>query len=211
MNKILSTFIFFIFTSLAYISGTFAGERELSLNITSNYVFRGLTQTNDKAAVQTSYQLSKIKGSLFYAGFFASNVALGAEVDIFGGLKLAFGKNDAFVLDLGAVEYLYSDDKFAPISHESYVGVQHDMSYLKYYFGEEEARYLDIGTGFNVLGDMTLLLHFGEVFATAQNGNDISVTLQKEFSSAKLGVTATYEDKTAKKESELFVYLSIDF
>lgn len=192
-------------------SGTFASERELSLNLTSNYVFRGLTQTNDKAAVQTSYQLSKIKGSLFYAGFFASNVSQGAEVDIFGGLKLAFGKNDAFVMDLGAVEYLYTDNNFAPVSHEFYAGVQYDMSYLKYYFGEEEARYLDIGTGFNVFGDMSLLLHFGEVFATAQDGNDISITLQKEFSSTTLGLTATYQDKTAIKESELFAYLSIYF
>ena len=211
MNKIFLSLTIYVFSSLLYISTSYAEERELSLNLTSNYVFRGLTQTNDKAAVQTLYKLSKINNSVFYAGFFASNVAQGAEVDIFGGLKLAFGKNDAFIIDLGAVEYLYTDNNFAPISHEFYVGVEHERTYLKYYFGEEEARYLDFGTGFDVLGDLVLLLHVGEVFATAQNGNDISITLQKEFSSTKLGVTATYENKTAAKASELFAFLTIDF
>lgn len=203
--------MFLIFSSVFYTSSTFADERELSINITSNYVFRGLTQTDDKAAVQTVYLLSKIKGSLFYAGVFASNVSLGAQVDVFGGLKLAFGKNDAFVLDLGAVEYLYTDNNFAPISHEFYAGVQYEMSYIKYYFGEEEARYLDIGTGLKMFAGTTLFLHLGEVFATAQNGNDISFTLEKEFSSTKVGITATYENKTQAKASELFAYFAIIF
>ncbi len=207
MKKVFLTLAIFILPSFAI----FATERTLSLALTSNYVFRGLTQTNDKAAVQASYQLSQSKDSGFYAGFFASNVSKGAEVDIFGGWKLAFGRGEKFIIDLGAVEYLYTDNNFAPISHEFYAGVQYEMSYIKYYFGEEEARYLDIGTGFNIFSEMELLLHFGEVFATVQNGNDISVTLQKDFSTTRLGLTATYEDKTATKESELFAFISIDF
>ena len=201
---IISLFGFFSFS-------TFATERVLSLSLTSNYVFRGITQTNDKAAVQANYRLSQSEDSGFYAGFFASNVAQGAEVDIFGGLKLAFGDQSKFIIDLGAVEYLYTDNNFKNIHHEFYAGAQYEMSYLKYYFGENEARYLDIGTGFKVLGGMDLLLHFGEVFATAQNGNDISISLQKDFGRTKLGVTATYEDKTTTKESEFFGFISVAF
>ncbi len=84
-------------------------------------------------------------------------------------------------------------------------------SYLKYYFGENEASYLDIGTGFKIVGDMNLLLHLGEVFSSAPNGNDFSVSLQKDFGRIKLGLTATYEDKTAAKETVLFAFVTVAF
>ena len=207
LKKILLALSFFIIPSF----GTLAAERTLTLSIVSNYVFRGESYTNDKAAVQASYQLSQSEDSGFYAGFFASNVSQGAEVDIFGGVKLAFGNQNKFIIDLGAVEYLYTDNNFKEISHEFYAAVQYDESYLKYYFGENEARYLDIGTGFKIWGDMDFLLHFGEVFTATPSGNDISVTLQKDFGRTKLGVTATYEDKTAAKESELFGFITVAF
>ena len=205
MKKSLLTLALFMIPFLC----AFATDRTISLSLTSNYVFRGETQTDDKAAVQAAYQLSQFKKSGFYAGFFASNVSKGAEVDIFGGWKLAFGRGDAFVLDLGAIEYMYTDNK-PTFSHEFYTGVQYEASYIKYYLGEEEAGYLDIGTGFSIAGGMELLFHFGEVFATAQNGNDASVSLQKRFDSTIVGLTATYEDKTTTKESELFAFISID-
>jgi len=56
-----------------------------------------------------------------------------------------------------------------------------------------------------------LLLHFGEVFETTQNGNDFSVTFQKDFEIVRVGLTATYEEKTPTKESELFAYISTGF
>ncbi len=207
MKKILFLLSLFIIPFV----GSIADESTLTVGLTSNYIFRGLTQTEDKAAVQVNYQLSEIKNTGFYVGAFASNVAKGAEVDIFGGWKLAFGKDDAFILDLGAIEYLYTDDNFAPISHDLYAGVQYKKTYLKYYLGEEEALYLDIGTGFNIVGDIELLLHFGEVFATAQNGNDASVTLQKYFGSTKVGLAATYEDKTSNKKMKAFAFIYKEF
>lgn len=205
MKKVLLALIFFIVPFLS----TFATESTISLEVTSNYVIRGVTQTNDKTAIQAAYQVSQSDDLGFYTGIFASNVAKGTEVDIYGGL--AFGSGDAFVLDVGVIEYLYTDTTFAPASHEFYIGMQYDKSYIKYYFGEEKARYLDIGTGFNILGGMDLLLHFGEVFSTAQDGNDFSVTLQKDFEAIRVGLTATYEDKTPAKESELFAYISTGF
>ncbi|MDH5396252.1 MAG: TorF family putative porin [Gammaproteobacteria bacterium] len=204
--KKLILFTLLFFTALS----SFATERELSLTLTSNYVFRGVTQTADKAAVQANYQLSQNKDSGFYAGFFASNVSAGAEVDVFGGLKFKFG-NSALEMDIGAIEYLYTDNKFKDFYHELYAGLQYEKSYIKYYFGEKEARYLDIGTGFTVLGSLDLLLHFGEVFNSTDNGNDFSISLQKEFSSVVLGATATYEDKTVDKKSKLFAFIKKSF
>lgn len=205
MKKIPLISILFIFSSF----GAFAAEQTLSLALMSNYVIRGVTQTNDKTAIQAAYQVSQSDDLGFYAGIFASNVAKGTEVDVYGGL--AFGRGDGFILDVGAIQYLYTDSAFASDTHEIYVGIQYDKSYLKYYFGKDDAGYLDIGTGFNILGGIDLLLHFGEVSSTTQNGHDVSVTLQKDFEIIRVGLTATYEDKTPAKESELFAYISTAF
>jgi len=205
MKKILLSLSFLMLSS-----SVFAMEGDLSLSLTSNYIFRGITQTDDKAAVQANYQISQAEDAGFYAGGFASNVAEGAEVDIFGGFKFAFGNQNKFVIDVGAIEYMYTVQK-PTFSHDTYVGLQYGMSYIKYNFGEEEARYLDIGTGFVIFGDAELLFHFGEVFSTAQDGNDFSISLQKKFARILLGVTATYEDKTPAKKSNTFAYITVDF
>lgn len=204
----------FVYTLLIFnISTTavIAAEQTLDFTLTSNYVFRGLTQTSDKAAVQVDYQLFQKENTGFYLGAFASNVAKGAEVDVFGGFKFPLFKQSDFTVDVGGIEYLYTDNDFAPISHDVYAGLEYKSAYVKYYFGEEEAVYLDIGAEFKLFTDTALLLHFGEVFKTAQNGNDFSLSLEKEFDSFTAGLTTTYEDKTANKESELFLYLSSGF
>ena len=205
LKKILLVLSFFMIPSLSL----FAAERVLELTLTSNYVFRGDTQTNDKAAVQANYAWIQGEDAGFYAGFFASNVSQGAEVDVFGGFKLPLGN---LILDFGAIEYMYTDSNFKDFSHEFYASVQYDLTYLKYFFGENEATYLDIGTGFKVFADMELLVHYGEVFVAGNpGGNDYSVSLQKEFNSVNLGVTATYEDKAPTKDSEFFAFISVDF
>ena len=211
MKKILLIISFCIFPSLT----VFSAERVLTLTLTSNYVFRGDSQTIGKAAVQANYQISEKQDSGFYAGAFTSNVSRGAEVDLFGGYKIPLGKRNKVIVDLGAVEYLYTDTNFAPISHEFYVGMEYELSHLKYFFGENEARYIDLGIGFYSVGDLETLLHFGHAFSQAGNGNgngnDISASLQKDFGRTRIGLTATHEDKSEKNESNLTVFISIDF
>lgn len=189
----------------------FAAERSLSLSLQSNYVFRGETQTDDKAAVQANYEISQYKDSGFYAGFFGSNVAQGAEIDIFGGFKLTLGEHKNIVIDLGAVEYLYTDNNFAPISHDIYAGVQYELSHGKMYFGENGARYIDLSLGFYTFADMELLLHYGNTSGTSRNGNDYGFTLQKLIGTTQVGLSATYEDKTAAKETRIFAFVSSGF
>lgn len=205
-------FLGFVLSFFSFlITGVYAAEDKVSVALTSDYVFRGVTQSNNKSAIQPAYQLSQEEDLGFYAGIFASNVAQGSEVDVYGGLALGVGNDDAFIFDIGAIEYLYTDPGFAPASHETYIGVQYDKTYLKYYFAEENVRYLDIGTGFEVWGGIDLLLHFGEVFGGLQNGNDYSVTLQKDFTVIRVGLTATQEDKTVDKASNVFAYVSTGF
>lgn len=73
--------------------------------VTSDYVFRGVSQTQENPALQGGVDLTN--GGL-YAGAWASNVdfadSTDAEVDLYGGWKPEVA---GWNLDLGAIAYLY--------------------------------------------------------------------------------------------------------
>jgi len=74
--------------------------------LTTDYVFRGITQTNGNAAVQGYAELQAF--DWVYAGIWASNVSFlysgSAEIDLYGGLRHTW---DNLTLDLGFVYYAY--------------------------------------------------------------------------------------------------------
>ena len=207
MNKLA---LVIILSSLPLVNA-FSYESKFSVEMTSNYVFRGISQSNDKTVLQGAYQVSQEEDLGFYGGLFASKVTKGTEFDVYAGLALDLGNDGNFILDIGAIEYLYTDTTFAPASHEIYAGLQYESAYVKYYFGEENARYLDLGIGFELFDSVDLLFSFGQVSSTSQNGNNASVTLQKDFEVVRLGLRATYEDKTTQKDSHVLAYISTGF
>lgn len=85
-----------------------ARAQDVSWNaaVTSDYVFRGVSQTQENPAVSTGVDLTK---GAFYAGAWASNVDFGddadAEVDLYGGWRPEVA---GWALDLGGVAYLYT-------------------------------------------------------------------------------------------------------
>ena len=76
-----------------------------NLGVTSDYVFRGYSQTSEDPAIFGGVDVTA--GS-FYAGAWASNVDFGddtdAEVDIYGGYRTEVS---GFAVDVGVVGYLY--------------------------------------------------------------------------------------------------------
>ncbi|GAB0057187.1 hypothetical protein SIID45300_01510 [Candidatus Magnetaquicoccaceae bacterium FCR-1] len=85
-----------------------------NVGVVSNYLFRGLTQTWDKPAVQGGIDYSHASG--LYAGTWISNVsdkffADGwAEIDLYGGYN---GKiNDDWTWTVGTIGYLYPSANF---------------------------------------------------------------------------------------------------
>ena len=94
-----------------------------NVGLYSQYIFRGLTQTNRKPALQGGFDYSHSSG--VYIGTWASNIswlkenfstAAGTtgqydtggslEMDIYGGYKGTFGKSD-FTYDAGLLYYWY--------------------------------------------------------------------------------------------------------
>ena len=102
----------------------FAGGT-ISYNVaaTSDYVFRGFTQTAGDPAIQGGIDYSH---GLFYVGGWASNVDFADyELDLYAGIKPVYKD---FTFDLGAVYYNYNDDSLdstevkAAVSHPFYKG-----------------------------------------------------------------------------------------
>ena len=74
-----------------------------NVGATSDYLFRGLTQTAKDPAVFGGVDMT---AGLFYAGAWASNVDWGVETDLYAGVKPVLGP---VTFDLGAIYYGYPD------------------------------------------------------------------------------------------------------
>ncbi|MDD3517858.1 MAG: TorF family putative porin [Chromatiales bacterium] len=86
-------------------SGTAMAEVEFNIGATSNYLWRGLTQTEDGAAIQGGIDYSHDSG--FYAGAWTSNVKFGDsgyELDGYFGFGKEFGD---LGVDVGYIYYAY--------------------------------------------------------------------------------------------------------
>jgi len=73
-----------------------------NLTITSDYVSRGVSQTNNQPAVQAGLDLVSDEG--LYVGTWISNTSNGAEVDLYAGLT---GMLESVNYDLGILGYIY--------------------------------------------------------------------------------------------------------
>jgi uncharacterized protein (TIGR02001 family) len=89
-----------------------------NVGIFSQYIFRGLTQTNEEFALQGGFDYAHASG--FYAGTWGSNISwlrdfglyqggASLELDIYGGFKGSIGKSD-FGYDVGLLYYWYPGD-----------------------------------------------------------------------------------------------------
>lgn len=118
-----------LFAASALVALAFAGsasaEGAFSFNLaaTSDYVFRGLSQTDGDAAIQGGVDYSN---GIFYAGAWASNVDFADyEVDLYLGVKPVVGD---FTFDVGLISYQYGDEALnsteakAAVSYPLYKG-----------------------------------------------------------------------------------------
>lgn len=93
---------------LAALMGSNAAMAEMTANIggTSNYVWRGITQSADDAAISGGLDYSHASG--LYVGTWTSSTAWGSpEIDLYGGFAKEFG---ALGVDVGLTRYYYPTD-----------------------------------------------------------------------------------------------------
>jgi uncharacterized protein (TIGR02001 family) len=192
-----------------------------NVGLFSNYIFRGITQTAGKPAVQGGFDYSHASG--FYLGTWASNITwpedFGAyhrasmEWDFYGGFKNNFPGSDDWSYDVGTLYYYYPGTRNPGVTNidswEIYGAINWKwagakVSYnLKDYFGAQPrgqktdgTTYVDLYANYPV-GDsgFTLLGHFG-VLTVIHDGSDgdLSTAGKVAYNDWKLGASYTVPD-----------------
>jgi len=213
INRLVAPLLLAISLALP-ISATQATESSTNFAVTSNYVFRGQTQTNDGAAVQVSYDLAQSEDEGWYTGAFASTVNKGLELDLFAGWKGIFNQKANMGYDAGVIVYKYTDSSFASDVTEIYAGLNYETAYVKLFNGSGAGistyNYLDLGASFIVMDDIDLDLHYGRYLDSAGT-NDLSANVVFEVKEFDLGLGVTYEDSGVKNDIEFFVTVGKTF
>jgi uncharacterized protein (TIGR02001 family) len=198
-----------------------------NFGIYSQYIFRGLTQTDRKPAAQGGFDFVHASG--FYAGTWASNVSWlndaglvdhgqSLEWDFYGGYRHAF--NDDFGVDAGIRYYGYPGDYLPgvtkPNTTELYVAGSWKWVSLKYShsvddtFGIPNSKnswYLDLSANYPLTDALTLNAHVGRQEFKGSNGG-VNNGDALDYTDWKIGVTwalaggwnlgAYYTDTNAK-------------
>ncbi|MBE0361968.1 hypothetical protein PULV_a3626 [Pseudoalteromonas ulvae UL12] len=204
---------------------TTASYAEVTANIaaSSNYFWRGITQTADQAAVSGGIDYSNESG--FYAGTWVSNIDFGTqtsasyEMDFYAGFSQSMGD---FSYDVGYVYYAYPDAASSIDFGELYGAVawqwlEGKVSYLTHAqndaSAEEDMLYVELNAAFEILNGTELAFHLGQSSGdTVQEWYgedryiDYGVTLAKDGFSLGLLQTDLDDD-----DFKVFVGYSIDF
>ncbi len=185
-------------------------EITANASVTSNYIWRGLTQTTNDAAVQGGIDYANESG--FYAGTWVSNVNYGAddvysyEHDLYFGFS---GESGDISYDVGYIYYNYAAEAefdFAEVyGSVGFGGLSVTLSLLAHTEADEgegrdygfgPASYISVDYGFPVLNGAEVGIHvgyhqgdFAEDFNVVPDGYvDYGVSLSKDgFSFAITG------------------------
>jgi len=186
-----------------------------SVSVTSDYIFRGTTQTNQDPALQGGLEYAAESGA--YIGAWGSNVSWlsdlsspaapissSLELDVYGGYRGKF--NDTVSFDVGALYYWYPGDYPSGFNSadtlEVYAGISVAASEkitlgAKYsvaatdlfgYADSSGSGYLDLSANFVVAEGWTLGAHAGKQWIEG-GGNDAF-----EYADWKLGVTKAFSN-----------------
>jgi len=173
-----------LFTALSLVSASIlAGSISTNFTATSNYIWRGVTQTNEQAAIQggADYTINKN----FYAGAWTSNVETSNgtgdyELDIYGGYTNKFGEFD---FDAGLITYQYLGNAGIDDFTEAYAGAVYKNYSAKISYDVNESDiYLEGAADFELPDKYLLTAHIGVYSydrAGATDYNDYSATLSK--------------------------------
>jgi len=136
------------------VSGSAAAELSANIGATSNYVWRGATQTDDGAAISGGIDYAHDSG--FYAGTWVSNVDFGpgageVEWDLYGGYA---GEVNDFGYDLGILYYAYPDSDDANFTELALSGSYKWFSAGLNYTVQSDVDDTDAGAEAFIEGDM---------------------------------------------------------
>jgi len=183
-----------------------AEESELSISanmaITSNYVWRGMTQTKDSPALQGGVDL-EYKG--FYLGTWGSNVDYGdddnsLEADFYAGYK---GELAGIGFEVGIIQYAFPNASDEYNFKDVFLGISKDFELFgvsaKYSWGlDDMPDDWEVGASVNLPMEIGLEGTYGDYDTT---GTYYVVALIRSF--GKFNLSIGYTDFSSDIDSEL--------
>jgi uncharacterized protein (TIGR02001 family) len=187
-----------------------------NLGVTSDYVFRGISQSRNRAAFSGGVDYSHTPTG-FYAGTWVSTISwvndsytsaqlsdranTPYEQDFYAGIKGDIG--GGFSYDAGAIYYYYPHHKLgkAPDANTTeiygklaygpvYFKVNYAISDAFFFSDKAGSYYADAGGDFPVMEGLTLNVHAG--YFSFKNGNNAATASAANYSDWKLGVTKDF-------------------
>jgi len=190
----------FVTTASAQLTG--------NLGLTSDYRFRGVSQTQNAPAVQGGIDYAHKSG--FYIGNWNSSVSsqvytngAGLESDVYAGFKKDV--YNGITIDIGSYNYFYpratttaatgsnfdTYEAFAGVGYKDIVSAKYSQTLGKGYFGTANARgtsYTQVDGKLPLVKNLAVVAHYGRTNVannTTSDYNDINggfvLTLPKEF------------------------------
>jgi len=171
-----------------------APEHTYTANVTlaSEYIYRGIGQTNRKPAVQGGLDYAHASG--LYVGTWGSNVSWlsdadpkisnSLEWDFYGGYKNTIGD---FGYDVGLLQYFYPGSGYGnnPNTLEGYVAGSWTFLTLKYshsfsdlfgWTGSKNSSYLDLSANYELVPTVNLVGHVGRQKVNGSSAGGASYT-----------------------------------
>jgi uncharacterized protein (TIGR02001 family) len=179
-----------------------ASPLSFNISVTSDYRYRGISQTRLKPALQGGADYAH--GSGFYIGTWASTINWvkdaggdsNVEIDVYGGFKTEIAAG--LVLDVGVLTYIYPSNELSTDADttEVYGALSFGPVTAKYShavtdtFGNPDSKnsaYFDVTASFDVYEGLMLVPHVGHQkikgpVGTLASYTDYSLTLSKDFS-----------------------------
>jgi len=208
--------------SVLALSGLAQAELTANVGVTSNYVFRGETQTDDGFAVQGGVDFTHASG--IYAGIWGSNVEdsfvndKGFEYDLYAGYN--FKVNEKVAFDIGFITYQYTGTDTFTESNEIFFGASFYGFSATYYDGSPDTgpdySYVDLKYTLALPQEFNVHLHYGNKDSdnSTFDAEDASVGVSKEIAGLDLSLTWTtidYDSSSFSDENELFVTVTKSF
>ncbi len=165
---------------LAVTSTIAMAEVTANIGVTSNYMWRGITQTGDSSAVSGGIDYAHESG--FYAGTWVSNAAWTSPVSFEQDFYLGFGKEFSGVeLDAGVIAYTYPNADDANFE-EIYLGASYKQFSGKVSYDSDNSNaYYEGAVDFSLGNDIGMSVHAGRYqFDAEPRYTDYGITFSKD-------------------------------
>lgn len=177
------------------------GDFDVSMNVglTSDYIFRGISQTQGNGAIQGGLDVAHENG--LYIGTWASNVDFGGDASVEFDYYLGFGNDitENISYDLGWIKYDYPGESALNLSEYygslSAYGLKVGAAYSDDFGGSDTTLYSYVYYEYALPYDVGLALQYGKydfkdaTFGNDDSYNDWSIGLSKTLVGLDFGLT----------------------